>query len=134
MEKKVETSIYVPVKAKIIGVSGKDTILRIAKEKGLNPQNVFVRIIFETKIDGKTVQCNGSNQLRFFGKDGYTKLLAARESGEEVDLTLRHSDKGDVIYLHNQSTASVDDLFATPVEKATKSMSVEDACKILKSL
>ena len=53
------------------GISSPDSIRRIADERGLNPQEVFVRLIFE--VNG--TEYSASNQLRFIGKKDYQKLV-----------------------------------------------------------
>jgi len=136
MAKEVNKSLlhddYTDVEAKIIGVTGKGRIADIAAEKGLNPQEVFVRVIFEiTDRNGVTVQTMASNQLRFFGQTGYEKLLKAKETGEMVKLSLRTNDKGTLVYLNRDNEVKMDDLFAKPIERKGLSK-VEEVLKNLK--
>lgn len=96
-------------KAIVKGVSSPDTIQRIAEDKGLNAQEVFVRLTFETEGQEFTA----SNKLRFLGKKGYEQLIKAKESGETVDITV-DTDK-EFFYLN--SNTSVEDLFKTELPK-----------------
>ena len=95
--------------AKVKGVSSPDTIQRIAGERGLNPQEVFVRLTFET--EGQ--EFVASNKLRFLGKQGYEKLIKAKDSGETVDITV--DTEKEFFYINNNT--SVDDLFKTELPK-----------------
>lgn len=96
-------------KAIVKGVSSPDTIQRIAEERGLNAQEVFVRLTFET--EGQ--EFVASNKLRFLGKKGYEQLIKAKDSGETVDITV-DTDK-EFFYLN--SNTSVEDLFKTELPK-----------------
>lgn len=91
------------------GVSSPDTIKRIAKENGLNPQEVFVRLVFEYEGVDYTV----SNKLRFIGKEDYERLLKAKDSGEAVDITV--DTEKEFFYMNNGTT--VDDLFSEELPK-----------------
>lgn len=96
-------------KATVKGVSSPDTLQRIAEEKGLNPQEVFVRLTFET--EGQ--EFVASNKLRFLGKKGYEQLIKAKDSGETVDITV--DIEKEFFYLNSGTT--VDDLFKTELPK-----------------
>lgn len=98
---------------KITAVTGPATIKRIAEEKGINPQNVFVRVNFE--YEGK--EYSSSNQLRFFKEEGYQKLLEAKKTGEAVNITLRKTDKGDLMYLNLNGRVEVSSLFDIPLAR-----------------
>jgi hypothetical protein len=91
------------------GVSSPDTIKRIAKENGLNPQEVFVRLVFV--YEG--VEYTASNKLRFIGKEDYERLLKAKDSGEVVDITV--DTEKEFFYMNNGTT--VDDLFSEELPK-----------------
>lgn len=91
------------------GVSSPDTIKRIAKENGLNPQEVFVRLVFV--YEG--VEYTASNKLRFIGKEDYERLLKAKDSGEVVDITV--DTEKEFFYINNGTT--VDDLFSVELPK-----------------
>ena len=95
-------------KAIVKGVSSPDTIQRVAKEKGLNAQEVFVRLTFEVDSEEYTV----SNKLRFLGKEDYNKLLKAKESGETVDITV--DTEKEFFYMNNGTT--VEDLFSIAIQ------------------
>ena len=102
-------------KAIVKGVSSPDTIQRIAKERGLNAQEVFVRLTFE--VEGE--EFTASNKLRFLGKEDYNRLMKAKESGEAVDITV--DTEKEFFYMNNGTT--VDDLFSTKLEpKERKSL------------
>lgn len=90
-------------KAIVKGVSSPDTIQRIAKERGLNPQEVFVRLTFEYNGSEYTA----SNKLRFLGKEAYNKLLKLKGTDETVDITVDVENE----YFYINTNTSVDDLF-----------------------
>jgi hypothetical protein len=109
-KKGIKTMANVRIEKAIVkGVSSPDTIQRIAEEKGLNPQEVFVRLTFET--GGK--EFVASNKLRFLGKKGYEQLVKVKSSGETVDITV--DTEKEFFYLNNGTT--VDDLFKTELPK-----------------
>ena len=99
-------------KAIVKGVSSPETVARVAKERGLNPQEVFVRLTFET--EGK--EFVASNKLRFLGKSGYNQLLEAKEKNGTVDITV--DTEKEFFYLNTGAT--VDDLFKTELPKREK--------------
>lgn len=88
-------------------VTGTGSIARIAKEKGLNPQEVFVRINFEYK--GKTFTV--SNKLRFLGKEGYQMLTDAKEKSTPINISVE-TESG---FFYIENTVALDDLFKEPV-------------------
>ena len=92
-------------------VSGPHTIANVAKERGINPQEVFVRIKFE--YEG--AEYNASNKLRFLTKSGYNTLLENVKSGKPMDIIVDTEKE----YFYIDYGTTIDDLFATPVEKAT---------------
>lgn len=97
----------------ILSVTSPTTIQKIAQEHGINPQEVFVRVAFS--YNGN--EYSSSNKLRFFGEEGYEKLLAARASNTPIDIVVSSNDKGTLMYLANEETVSVKDLFAVPIPK-----------------
>ena len=98
---------------KIISVTSPNMIAQIAEAHSLNPQEVFVRVKFE--YEGTEYQ--GSNQLRFFGKDGYAKLIKSRDEELPVNITITKDIKGYLMYLDPDTDITIDDLFKDPVEK-----------------
>lgn len=106
----------------ITSVTSPATIKKIAEEHGLNPQEVFVRVGFKLGDD----EYGSSNKLRFFGQDGYEKLLAAKASGEPVSITLTANEKGTLLYLNSEEHIEVSELFEKPVEKQDNRKNIED--------
>jgi hypothetical protein len=104
MEKKVTCKNVV-----IKSVSSPDTIKLVAAEREINPQEVFVRIVFEHE----GAEYKASNKLRFLTKAGYESLLKSCKDKTPVDLTV--DVEAGFFYIEYGTT--VDDLFATPVEK-----------------
>ena len=101
-------------------VSSPDTISLVAKERGINPQEVFVRIVFEHE----GAEYKASNKLRFLTKAGYEELLTKSNAGTAMDITV-DTESG---FFYIEYGTTVDDLFATPVEKAS---STTDLVKLL---
>ena len=99
-------------KAIVKEVSSPETVARIAKDRGLNPQEVFVRLTIEVEGDEYVV----SNKLRFLGKEGYKTLLEAKEKGDTVDITV--DTEKEFFYLNTGAT--LDDLFKTELPKREK--------------
>ena len=99
-------------KAIVKGVSSPDTIQRIAEDKKLNPQEVFVRLTFEYGGEEYVV----SNKLRFLGKENYNKLIQAKDSGETVDITVDVEKE----FFYMNSNTTVEDLFKTELPKREK--------------
>ena len=83
--------------ATIIGVSSPDRLMAIAKERGINPQEVYVRLIY--KAEGE--ECTASQQLRILGKENY-------ETGEYS------------AFFYVNGNVTIEDLFANPVESEVK--------------
>lgn len=94
------------------GVSSPETIKRIATERGLNPQEVFVRLTFETN----GTEYVASNKLRFLGENDYKELLKLKESNGEVDITV-DTDKEFFYVNHNIDVA---DLFKEKLPEKTR--------------
>lgn len=101
---------------KILGVSSPATIKSIADEKGLNPQEVFVRVTFES--GGK--EYTASNKLRFFKQKGYDKLLEAKKSGSPVDVAVTETG-----FIYLEDNVKIEDLFKEPVDTVDSRSSLE---------
>lgn len=93
----------------IKNVSSPSTIQRVALDKGINPQEVFVRVTFEHKGE----QYTASNKLRFLTKAGYEELLKAVETKEPMKFVV-DIDNG---FFYVEKDVSIDSLFAQDVEK-----------------
>lgn len=120
VEKKVEPTVQavkstvdpVIVDGAIIKtVSSPSTIQRVAVDKGVNPQEVFVRITFV--YNG--MEFGASNKLRFLTKAGYNELLEAQKNKTPVKLAV-NTESG---FFYIEKNVSVDDLFKEAVAKAT---------------
>ena len=92
----------------IRSVSSPSTIQRVAVDRGINPQEVFVRITFEH--GGKLY--SAANQLRFLTKAGYLELLDAYKSGTPLTISV-DVESG---FFSIEHDVSVDDLFAEKLE------------------
>jgi hypothetical protein len=92
-------------------VSTPSTIQRVAIDKGINPQEVYVRVTFE--YGGK--EFGVSNKLRFLTKAGYEELIKAKEN--KTVMTLAVDTESGFFYI--EKDIKVDDLFKTPIEKKT---------------
>lgn len=110
MAKRLEKQSISLKGVKVIGVTSPNRIAQIAEERSINPQEVFVRVVFEYQGS----QYQASNQLRFFGEKGYNKLLESRDNETLVNVTITADDKGTLMYLDSDKDVSVSDLFKTP--------------------
>lgn len=110
MAKRLEKQSISLKGVKVIGVTSPNRIAQIAEERNINPQEVFVRVVFEYQGS----QYQASNQLRFFGEKGYSKLLESRDNETLVNVTITADDKGTLMYLDSDKDVSVSDLFKTP--------------------
>ena len=109
-EKKITESRKTVCENVIIkNVSSPSTIQRIATEKGINPQEVYVRVTFEYKGNDFTA----SNKLRFLGKSGYEELLNAMKNKTPMRFVV-DIDKG---FFYVENDVSIDSLFAQEVER-----------------
>lgn len=90
-------------------VSSPSSIQRVAEDKGINPQEVFVRVTFECKGEQYSV----SNKLRFLTKKGYEELLDAAKTGKKMKFVV-DIDNG---FFYVEKDVSIDSLFAQEVEK-----------------
>lgn len=116
MENKKFTEAEVK-EVKIVGISSPSRIKAIANERGLNPQEVYVRLIYAK--DG--VEYTASQQLRILGKEAYKKLRDLAGTDELVNLSLnigkdKNGEPSAFFYLEDSTTE--DDLFseALPVQ------------------
>jgi hypothetical protein len=90
-------------------VSSPSTIQRVAVDKGVNPQEVFVRITFE--YNG--MEFGASNKLRFLTKAGYNELLEAQKNKTPMKLAV-NTEAG---FFYIEKNVSIDDLFKEAVAK-----------------
>lgn len=104
----------------IKSVSSADTIMRVAKDRGINPQEVFVRIVFEHEGE----EYKASNKLRFIGKTDYEELVKAATEGTAMCITVDTENE----YFYIEHNTTVDQLFATPVERTS---GLADLAKLL---
>ena len=102
--------------AVVVNVTSPSTIDRIAKDRQLNPQEVFVRCTFQ--YAGK--QFTASNKLRFLTKAGYMELLKAKEDGTPMKLVVDIEKE----FFYIEHDVSVDSLFETPVEAKDERVSL----------
>ena len=91
-------------------VSSPSTIQSVAKDKGINPQEVFVRA---------TIECNGtevtvSNKLRFLTKAGYQELLDAQKNKTPMKFVIDIANE----FFYIEHDVSVDDLFKEEVARS----------------
>lgn len=92
----------------VLSVTSPSTIDRIAKDKNLNPQEVFVRCTFEYRGQ----QFTASNKLRFLTKAGYTELLEAKEKKTPMKFVVDIEKE----FFYIEHDVAIDSLFETPVE------------------
>lgn len=95
----------------IKSVSSPSTIQSVAKDKNINPQEVFVRVTVEYKGTEVTV----SNKLRFLTKAGYQELLDAQKNKTPMKLVIDIANE----FFYIEHDVSVDDLFKEEVAKKT---------------
>jgi len=112
----------------VLSLTSPARIAQIAKEKALNPQEVYVRVTCE--YEGKTFTV--SNKLRFLGQDGYKKLMDAKTSKETLTITISPSSDNlnYYFYLENDSV-NVEDLFKEKVTQPDIRVKVQDLYKDL---
>lgn len=99
----------------VVNVTSPSTVDRIAKEKNINPQEVFVRCTFQYN----DMQFTASNKLRFLTKTGYTELLEAKEKKTPMKFVVDIEKE----FFYIEHDVAVDSLFETPVvteDKRTK--------------
>lgn len=110
MEKQKTTQTLVLNQVTVVGVTMPETIARIAREKGLNPQEVFVRLIFKHE-DKEYV---ASQKLQILRKEGYQRLLDCIKNDEKLDITV--SEKDFFYVTLPEDKVDVDTLFSKPLE------------------
>lgn len=93
----------------IKSVSSPSAIQSVAQDKGINPQEVFVRVTFEYK--GTEVKV--SNKLRFLTKAGYLELIEAQKTKKPMKLVVDTANE----FFYIEHDVSVDDLFKEEVAK-----------------
>lgn len=108
----------------ITSISSPAKVAEVAKVQGLNPQEVFVRINF--MYGGN--EYKASNKLRFLTANGYQRLLEAKESGKEINVSLVLTEGQDdaFIYVNPEQNVTVDDLFSQPLERVDERKSIAD--------
>jgi hypothetical protein len=112
----------------VLSLTSPARIAQIAKEKALNPQEVYVRATCE--YAGKTFTV--SNKLRFLSQDGYTKLMNAKQSKETINIVISPAADNINYYFYLENTAvDVASLFKEPVKQPDIRVKVEDLYKNL---
>ena len=104
-----EKDVVIVEGAIIKQISSPSTIQRVAVDKGINPQEVYVRVTFEYKGQEFPV----SNKLRFLTKAGYQELIEAQKNKTAIRLAV---DKNSGFF-YIEKDIKVEDLFKTAVEK-----------------
>jgi hypothetical protein len=114
---KVNESVKrIPVKnVKVMGVTSPANVARIARERGINPQEVFVRVTFEHEGE----QYTASNKLYILGKDIYQKLLNIMGTDEKINIELSISkvDPTNAFIYVEEDSVDVDSLFTEEVKR-----------------
>jgi hypothetical protein len=103
-----------PVKITVDGaivksISSPSTIQSVAQDKGINPQEVFVRVTLEYM--GTEVKV--SNKLRFLTKAGYQELLDAQKTKKPMKFVVDVANE----FFYIERDVSVDDLFKDELVK-----------------
>lgn len=106
-EIKREKNIVIVEGAIIKQVSSPSTIQRVAVDKGVNPQEVYVRVTFE--YGGK--EFGVSNKLRFLTKAGYAELISAQKNATPMKLAV-DVESG---FFYIEKDVQIDDLFKEAV-------------------
>jgi hypothetical protein len=114
----------VTAEVKIIQVTSPSTIQDIARERDLNPQEVFVRVVFE--LDGQ--QYKASNKLKILGKNGYKELLEAKKNGTPITITVGLESE----FFYIEKDVSIDDLFAEELPKQPSAAPFAKLSELLK--
>lgn len=109
---------------KIMGVTSPANIARIAKERNLNPQEVFVRVTFEHEGE----QYTASNKLYILGKSTYQKLLNIMGTGEtvNVELSISKTDPNNAFIYIEEDNVDIESLFTEEVKKTDSRKSLGD--------
>lgn len=103
-----------PVKITVDGavvksISSPSTIQSVAQDKGINPQEVFVRVT----LDYNGTEVKVSNKLRFLTKAGYQELLEAQKTKKPMKFVVDVANE----FFYIEHDVSVDDLFKEEVAK-----------------
>ena len=109
VETKKERNFITVDGAVIKQVSSPATIQRVAVDKNIDPQEVYVRVTFE--YNGK--EFGVSNKLRFLTKAGYVELTEAQKNKTPMKLAV-DVESG---FFYIEKDVSVDDLFKNTVAK-----------------
>lgn len=115
---------------KVVGVTSPSNIARIAKEQGLNPQEVYVRMIYN--YEG--IEYQASQKLHILGQSNYEKLrdLAGKEDTIDITLNVGKNSKGEIsAFFYVEDNTTVEDLFATPLEKTQRKAAPDTLLKAL---
>ena len=112
---KSESSKRIQVKnVKIVGVTSPASVARIAKEHGLNPQEVFIRVTFEHEGE----QYTASNKLYILGKETYQKLLNIMGTDNKINIELSISKVDpSSAFIYVEDKVDIDSLFTEEVKK-----------------
>lgn len=117
-----ETSSIVIEGCVIKQVSSPSTIQRVAIDKGINPQEVFVRVVFTHNGQDFLV----ANKLRFLTKAGYNELIEAQKNKTAMKLAV-NTESG---FFYIEKDVNVDDLFKDAVKPSTTSK-LTDLAKLI---
>ena len=108
----------------VVNITSASNIARIAQERSLNPQDVFVRCTF--KYDQN--EFTASNKLRFLGQSGYQELLDAIKNKTPMKFTVDINNG----FFYIEHDVSIESLFAVPVE--TKEDNRKDLSALLNTI
>jgi hypothetical protein len=117
-----ETSSIIIEGCVIKQVSSPATIQRVAVDKGINPQEVFVRVVFTHNGQDFLV----ANKLRFLTKAGYNELLEAQKNKTALKLAV-NTESG---FFYIEKDVNVDDLFKDAVKPSAASK-LTDLAKLI---
>lgn len=90
-------------------VSSPSVIASVAQDRGINPQEVFVRITFEHK----GTLYGASNKLRILTKAGYEELLKAQKEKKPMKLAVDRASE----FFYIERDVKIEDLFKEAVTK-----------------
>ena len=110
--------------AVVKSVSSPETIKRIATERKLNPQEVFVRLTFS--VDG--TEYVASNKLKFLGEKDYTELLNLKAINGTVDITV--DTENEFFYVNHD--VAVADLFKEKLPEKERKNKLDALISIIK--
>ena len=107
---KKEKHIVIVDAAIVKQVSSPATLQRVAIDKGIDPQEVFVRVTFEYHSTDIEV----SNKLRYLTKAGYLELIEAQKTKKPMKLAVDVNSG----FFYIEKDVSVDDLFKNAVTRS----------------